>query len=180
MIKNIFVVTCCAVYMLSCAQSRKLENGRKVLVKKFKNIDKFNKSVFKDIEIDYFYKKTDFYMSDKDYNKIRDIGKDVNRKIQFYENGRVRFLSIDMDEPDPEKAGMRGVIYSKDNALRIDTQFANQAGHLSQGTYSVKVEGDKLYLLDDHFLIPQSEYICFVYQRSEKIPENWKQYKADW
>ncbi|SMO58718.1 hypothetical protein SAMN06265171_10337 [Chryseobacterium rhizoplanae] len=64
-------------------------------------------------------------MADKNYNKIRDIGKDVDRKIQFYENGRVRFLSIDMEEPDPEKTGMRGVIYSKNNALKIDTQFAN-------------------------------------------------------
>lgn len=180
MIKKIIVLASCAFFLFSCAQTRKLENGRKVLVKKFKNVDQFNTSIFKDIESDYFYKKIDFYMADKNYDKIRDIGKDVDRKIQFYENGRVRFLSIDKEEPDPEKAGMRGVMYIKNNALKIDTQFANQSGNISKGTYSVKVEGDKLYLLDDHFLVPRSEYICFVYQKAEKIPENWKQYKAEW
>ncbi|MFZ4929933.1 hypothetical protein [Chryseobacterium sp. Mn2064] len=180
MIKKIIVLAFCTVFIHSCAQSRKLENGRKVLVKKFKNIDQFNESIFKDIEADYFYEKIDFYMADKDYNKIRDIGKDIDRKIQFYKNGRVRFLSTDMKQPDPEKGGMRGVIYRRNNALKIDTQFANQAGHISKGTYSVKVEGNKLYLLDNHFLVPRSEYICFVYQKSEKIPENWKHYKADW
>ncbi|PWN68066.1 hypothetical protein [Chryseobacterium oncorhynchi] len=180
MVKNIIILVCSAIFFHSCAQSRKLENGRKVLTRKFKNIEHFDKSIFKDIDVDYFYKKVDFYMADKNFNKVRDIGNDINRKIQFYENGRVRFISVEMNEPDPEKTGMRGVIYFKKNLLKIDTQFASQGGHISKGTYSVKVEGDKLYLLDDNLLIPQSEYICFIYQKSEKIPENWKQYKADW
>lgn len=180
MVKNIIILTCCAIFIHSCAQSKRLEDGRKVLTKKFKNIDKFNKSIFKDIDVNHFYKKIDYYMADKNYNKIRDIGKDVDRKIQFYENGRVRFLSFEMNEPNPEKTGMRGIIYLQRGRLKIDTQFANQDGFISKGTYSMKVEGDKLYLLMDDFLIPQSEYICFVYEKAEAIPEIWKQYKADW
>ncbi len=31
-------------------------------------------------------------MANKNFQKVRDIGKDVDRKIQFYDNGRVRFL----------------------------------------------------------------------------------------
>lgn len=181
MIRQIIIFVCCVVFMKSCAQSRRLEDGRKVLVRKYKNIDRFDQSIFKDIDVNHFYKKIDYYMADKNYNKIRDIGNDVDRMIQFYENGRVRFLSFTMNEADPEKTGMRGIIYiNKKNNLKIDTQFANQDGHISKGTYSVKVEGDKLYLLDDNLLLPQSEYICFVYQKAEQVPESWRQYKADW
>ena len=46
---------------------------------------------------------------------------------------------------------------------------------------SVKIEGDYIFLLDDNFLVPGSEYICFVYKKSdEKVPEDWKKYPSDW
>lgn len=38
-------------------------------------------------------------MADKNYKKLRDIGKDVERSIQFYKNGRVRFLVLDIQIP---------------------------------------------------------------------------------
>ncbi|MCL8538904.1 hypothetical protein M9991_18705 [Chryseobacterium gallinarum] len=180
MIKNSFLLLCCVIFVQACAQTRKLEDGRKVLTKKYKNSKRFDRSIYNDIHTDYFYQKIDYYMADKNYSKIRDIGKDVDRRIQFYDNGRMRFLSFTMDEPDPEKTGMRGVIYLKNGKLKIDTQEADQGGRVFKGTYSAKVEGDKLYILHDNFLIPPSEYVCYVYQKSEKIPENWKQYKADW
>ena len=48
-------------------------------------------------------------------------------------------------------------------------------------SYSVKIEGDYVFLLDDNFLVPRSEYICFVYKKSdEKIPEDWQKYPSDW
>jgi len=74
---------------------------------------------------------------------------------------------------DPEITGRRGVIYKKNNKIKIDTDF--------KGSYSVKIEGDYIFLLDDNFLVPRDEYICFVYKKSdEKIPEEWKKYPADW
>ncbi|SMO58722.1 hypothetical protein SAMN06265171_10338 [Chryseobacterium rhizoplanae] len=60
MVRKIILLTSCVVFLFSCAQSRKLDNGREVLVKKFKNIDQFNASIFKDIDAGYFYKKIDF------------------------------------------------------------------------------------------------------------------------
>ncbi|WNI34717.1 hypothetical protein [Chryseobacterium sp. SG20098] len=181
MVRNILILLGSILFIQSCAQTRKLENGTKVFTKQFKNIDKFNKSILDKIDINHFYKKIDYYMADKNFNKVRDIGSDVDRKIQFYENGRVRFFSLGEEDPNPENAGRRGIIYMKNNSLKIDTQFANQDGNLSKGTYNVKVVGDKLYLLESNFSIfPPSENICYVYQKSEEIPEDWKQYKADW
>ena len=72
-------------------------------------------------------------------------------------------------------------LYKKNGKIKIDTQFANQSGDIFKGTYSVKIEGDYLFLLDDNFLVPRNEYICCVYKRStERIPEEWKKYPADW
>ena len=120
-------------------------------------------------------------MADKNYKKLRDIGEDVERSIQFYKNGRVRFFSFGYTDPNPEITGRRGVIYKKNGKIKIDTQFANQSGDIFKGSYSVKIEGDYIFLLDDNFLVPGSEYICFVYKKSdEKVPEDWKKYPADW
>ena len=44
-------------------------------------------------------------MADKNYKKLRDIGKDVERSIQFYKNGRVRFFSFGYTDPNPEITG---------------------------------------------------------------------------
>ena len=99
--------------------------------------------------------------------------------LQFYENGRVRFLYY--MNADPEITGRRGIIYKKNNKIKIDTDFANQGGTISKGSYSVKIEGDYIFLLDDNFLVPRNEYICFVYKKSdEKVPEDWKKYPSDW
>ena len=164
----------------SCSQTIKLSNGTKVLSKEYKNINKFNNSTLKDIDTDYFYEKVDYYMADKNFKKVRDIGSDVNRKIQFYKNGRVRFFSLGIEDPNPVNAGRRGIIYSTKNSRKVDTQFASQGGSISKGTYSLKVENDKIFLLDDNFLFSNSEYICYEYVKSEKIPEVWKNYNADW
>ncbi|QQV01951.1 MULTISPECIES: hypothetical protein [Chryseobacterium] len=181
MVRNILILLCSTIFINSYAQTRRLENGTKVLTKQFKNIDKFNKSILKEIDTNHFYKKIDYYMADKNFNKVRDIGSDVDRKIQFYENGRVRFFSLGEEDPNPENAGRRGIIYLKNGDLKIDSQGASQDGDIFRITLKVIVEGDKIYLLENNFsLFPPSEYSCYVYQKSEKIPENWKQYNADW
>ena len=52
--------------------------------------------------------------------------------LQFYENGRVRFLYY--MNADPEITGRRGIIYKKNNKIKIDTDFANQGGTISKGS----------------------------------------------
>lgn len=171
-----------SLFLNSCAQTTKLTNGTKVLTKKFKNINKFDASTLKNIDINYFYEKVDFYMADKNFNKIREIGSDTNRKIQFYKNGRVRFFSLGIEDANPQNAGRRGIIFKRDNSLLINSQTANQDGDLSVGTYKVKVLGEKIYLLDipSTLFFKPSEYICYEYVKTYKIPEDWKKYSTDW
>ncbi|AKK72620.1 hypothetical protein OK18_08270 [Chryseobacterium gallinarum] len=180
MVKNIIILLSSIFFIHPYAQTRRLANGTKVLTKKYKNIDKFNELAYRNIDIDYFYKQIDYYLSDKNFNKKRDYGSNAIRKIQFYNNGRIRILG--MEDPDPENAGMRGIIYLKDNHIRIDTQGASQDGDIFKITFKVKIEGDKIYLLEmpNTLLFQPSEYNCYIYQKAKKIPEDWKKYKADW
>src|SRR5690606_24381177 len=180
MVKNIIILLSSILFIHSCAQTRRLENGTKVLTKKYKNIDNFSELVFENIDIGYFYKQIDYYISDKNFNKIRDYGSNALRRIQFYNNGRIRIIGE--QDTNPENAGMRGIIYLKNDQIRIDTQGASQDGDIFRITYKIKIEGDKIYLLEIPYtlLFNPSEYNCYIYQKSEKIPEDWKKYKADW
>ena len=162
-------------------KSKYLENGIAKVPYNNKVFKRKNRNLSSEIDANFLYKKVNYYMADKNYKKLRDIGKDVERSIQFYENGRVRFFSFGYTDPNPEITGRRGIIYKKNGKIKIDAQFGNQSGDVYKGTYSVKIEGDYIYLLDDNFLVPRSEYICFVYKKSdEKVPEEWKKYPADW
>lgn len=163
----------------SCSNTKILGDGTKVLLNKYKNRKYFNSETYNLIDANCFYKEVDCYIADLNYKKIRDIGRtqtDVN--IQFYNNGCIRILMY--KDGNPKNTGKRGVIYMKNNFLKIDTQFSDQNGNISRGSYSIKVQGDKLYLLDNNFLFTRAEYFCKVFEKSEKIPEFWKQYEADW
>lgn len=48
---------------------KKIRDGTIVLGKKFTDIDKFDKSILETIDVDYFYKKIDYYMANKNFNK---------------------------------------------------------------------------------------------------------------
>ena len=179
--KIIITLLLCTILYSCSAPYYKLLGGKKVLKNKYKNIKYFDPNIYKSIDINYFYIVESGYLVDNKYKKKRDIGKDVERSIQFYKNGRVRFFSFGYTDPNPEITGRRGIIYKKNNKIKIDTQFGNQSGDVYKGSYSVKIEGDYIFLLDDNFLVPRSEYICFVYKKSdEKVPEDWKKYPADW
>ena len=181
MVKIIITLLLCTILYSCSAPYYRLADGRKVIKSKYKNIKYFDANIFNEIDVNFLYKKVDYYMADKNYKKLRDIGEDVERSIQFYKNGRVRFFSFGYTDPNPEITGSRGIIYKKNGKIKIDTQFANQGGTISKGSYSVKIEGDYIFLLDDNFLVPRNEYICFVYKKSdEKIPEEWKKYPSDW
>ena len=177
---RVILIVLLGFIVISCFPSPyyRLADGRKVIKSKYKNIKYFDPNIYKSIDINYFYIVESGYLVDNKYKKKRDI--DVAKYVlQFYENGRVRFLYY--MNADPEITGRRGIIYKKNGKIKIDTDFANQGGTISKGSYSVKIEGDYIFLLDDNFLIPGSEYICFVYKKSdEKVPEEWKKYPADW
>ena len=91
------------------------------------------------------------------------------------------FLVLDIQIPIQKSQVEEGLYSKKNGKIKIDAQFGNQSGDVYKGTYSVKIEGDYIFLLDDNFLVPRSEYICFVYKKSdEKIPEDWQKYPAKW
>lgn len=157
----------------------KLADGQKVLKNKYTNIKDFNKTIFNKIDTAYFYKKVDYYIANKNYKKVRDIGTDVDRTIQFYGNGRVRFFSFNYLDANPEVTGRRGIIYQKRGNIKIDTQFADNWGRVSKGAYSVKIKNDTLFLYDDNTFL-KSEFICMKFVKYEKIPEDWNKYRAEW
>jgi hypothetical protein len=120
-------------------------------------------------------------MADKNYKKLRDIGKDVERSIQFYNNGAVRF--IDYLEPNPEKSGGRGVFYIRNEKMFIDKFGLSSDRSGITYSYRLKVEGDYIYLrrFQKVFFSESSESLCFVYKKSdEKVPEEWQKYAVDW
>lgn len=55
----------------------------------------------------------------------------------------MRFFSLNNESPNPRDSGRRGIIYKKNNSIKIDTQFADETGYFSKGTYTVKIEEDK-------------------------------------
>jgi hypothetical protein len=87
-----------------------------------------------------------------------------------------------MEDANPKNAGRRGIIYVKNLSLRIDSQSADQDGNLFVGSYKVKIQHDKIYLLElpNTILFKPSEYICYEYQKTYKIPASWKKFQADW
>lgn len=168
------------ILVQSCSQTRRLQDGQKILVSKYRNIDKFDNTIFKLIDKDYFYVETDYYACDKNFKKkIRDFGSYTTRNMQFYDNGRIRIFGH--KKPDPEITGRRGIAYINKKEIFLDTQGASQDGDIFKMTYKIKVDGDKIFMREASYtLFGTSEKSCYVYQKSEKVPENLKQYKADW
>lgn len=175
--KIIIAITLISLY--SCAKTQTLKDGTKTLSKKFKNQEKFDNKIYDVIDDNFFYQEMDHYFVNKNYVKTRSIENSrTSYFLQFYPNGRIRFIQT--KEPDPDITGRRGVIYLKGDMIKLDTQFSNQGGAVSKGTYSVRVIGDKLYLYDDNSLGKLQEFICHVFVKSERIPEDWKKFRVSW
>lgn len=173
------VLSILLLLLYSCANTQILVDGSKTLTKKYKNRGKFNSIIYNVIDSNFLYKEVDSYLVDKNYVKKRPIGSSkTSHFLQFYSNGSIRFLLY--KEPNPEITGRRGIIYLEDDKIKIDTQFANQGGSISKGTYSVKVNDDKLFLYDDNSFLPKSEFICIVFEKSEMVPIDWAKYKVEW
>lgn len=173
-----------SLFFLSCIPTERLPGGSKVPQRGyvFKNTKKINKSVYEVVDTLYFYKLTGTFFSDKSFNKTRnDEFNGSTQRLQFYQNGRIRMFSEKSKNANPNIIGRRGIIYADNKVIKIDITVADQNGSISIDTYTIKVFGDKLYLLENNtFFLNNNETMCFVYEKSDKIPKDWKQYKADW
>ena len=138
-----------------------------------------NRNLPKEIDTNYIYDLVAVGYCDKNFEQTRESSVLVAYYIQFYNNGAVRFINY--LEPNPERSGNRGVFYIRNEKMFVDKFGLSSDRSGNTYSYSVKIEGDYVFLLDDNFLVPRNEYICFVYKKSdEKIPEDWQKYPSDW
>ncbi len=147
----------------------------------FNNKKKFNPIIYKTIDSSYFYILVNSYWADKNFNKTGECGGRVGTVLQFYNNGNVREFAISEMSADPEYTGQRGVVYTKNNQIKVDLFSSISDGDMAILSYKVKIDGNKLYLLETLFSpFGNGETHCYLYEKYEKIPEDYKQYKADW
>ncbi|WP_131555329.1 hypothetical protein [Sphingobacterium deserti] len=157
------------------------------MLKKYRNIDKFDPSIYEQIDTNYLYQEIGTCYADRKVGNIRDFKKEErNVRIQFYPRGYLRLIAFSEkpEGPDPEVTGARGVIYKKGGKTKIDRQIADQDGTLQRGIFLVRVDGDRIYVMYapvvTNYLFFDNSFECDVYQKAEKVPEDWKKYKPDW
>ena len=155
-------------------------NGNKVPKKNFKFSNKKNIDIYsfkKNIEIDFFYEVDEIYESDRNFNFIGNHKIKGNGLIQYYENVCVRTMNKKFMNPDPQKIGGRGIIYSQNGILNCDIFSGGYNNKMYVETYKIKIENNKYYFLQTHNL---SGNMCYVYVKGEKVPEEYKKYEAIW
>lgn len=171
--------------IFSCGlPSNRLNEGRGNKVPKenyvFKNVSRIQIDNFKEIiDINYFYYRTEYFESNKNYEVLNNRRiEDKNKlKLQFYENGRVRWGG---NNPSPDINGHRGIIYFKDEQLFSDIFLGMSSGHntgMNIKTFKIKIEQDTLLFLERGQV---SGNTCSVFIKGEKIPEEYKKYNANW
>jgi hypothetical protein len=162
-------------------KDKELEDGSIVpAVYRYKNIKYFDESIYQEIDINHLYTRKYEYIADAKFNYLKDDYQEgISRTIQFYPDGHVRMFSFDKTNPDPEKAGRRAVIYKKKDKIFIDETYGFEGSDITICTISTKIIDGKLYILHDSDFL-KSKYRCEVYEKGEKIPDSWKQYKPDW
>lgn len=185
MVNKILINLCILTILSSCIPTERTVSGHKIPTKKFdfKNKNKFTIGIYDVINPNHLYRLTDMYFTDNNFVKMRGgIFDGLVQILQFYPNGAARMFPQNYMNPDPNIIGDRGVIYKKNNWLKIDLTSSDQDGSLFIQSYKIKVEKDKLYLLEEGntFLFNPSEYICYVFEKSEKVPDDWKKFSADW
>ena len=169
------------LFLNSCISQIRLKDGTRVPDKNyvFKNSSKFDVEIFNKINNNYLYELKENYFVDRSNNKIRNFGTPTARYLQFYNTGQVR--DIYYFEPNPSLTGKRGFVYMNKGKIQLDITQATQDGDIYINTFRVVIEEDKLYLVESSFsLFGNNSRECYVYEKSEKIPEDWKQYKANW
>jgi hypothetical protein len=148
----------------------------------FKNRIYFNDTIFKSINFTHLYKLKDSYYCDSNMNKIENKKNQYSNWIlilQFYKNGNIRRFAEKFSSPDPEKEGNRGIVYTKNKQIYIDICEAISNNVMVINTYRINIKGDVLILKSEN---PGARYApsCFVFEKSDKLPDDWNSYKADW
>lgn len=170
------------VLLNSCTAQQTLKDGITTVPPNgyvFKNKKKFTKDILQNINENYLYRLKERYYADSNFNKKSTASLLGAYYLQFYANGCVR--GIDYLQTDTNISGYRGIVYLKNQQIYIDRAGLSSDRSLKIYTYVLKIEGNKIFLLEKpNTLFKPSEYTCMVYERSEKIPEDWKAYKADW
>ncbi|WHF51963.1 hypothetical protein QGN23_01500 [Chryseobacterium gotjawalense] len=145
---------------------------------RFSNKYKFSSDTLKDIDINYFYELEYSYDSDPNfYKKGEKIAATWGKTLQFYPNGQVREFAKKFSNKNRNITGNRGILY-QDKYLFIDMYGAISDGAMRIITYKIKIENDKIFLLEKTFL--GGDNLCRVFAKKNKIPEDWKQYEANW
>lgn len=137
---------------------------------KFKNADKFDNSIYKQIDANAYYELVDVFWSNSKYEKLGNHTYPPSA-LQFYINGYLRRVRLDKINTDYDYSGHRGVIYlDKNRNVKIDLfQGISQDGSVGIVTYSIKIEGEKIYMLAPRkSFINGNDRVCYVYKKREK------------
>ena len=127
---------------------------------KLNNIKYFRAELLNDISTDEYYREIQLYYSNRNFEKIKDLSSESYRVLRFQKDGYV----ISSKSKITLKYEYGGVLYKKNNQVYIDLIEGTQDGCPTINRYKVKIVGDKLYLLEDNFLI-NFERVCYVYQK---------------
>lgn len=183
--KKLFNYLILITIVFSSCETKRLESGTIVLKRRFTNISKFDSSIYKQIDTNYFYKGIGICFTNNSMTKFSDCEPNLEwLKMQFYPDGHIRTISkYRIESPDPSVTGMRGVIYLDRDKLRIDHQSAYVKG-IYKGRFKVKVKGNRIYMVEQlpwlTRLINNNHHECEVYEKADLVPGEWKKYKPDW
>ena len=182
----IFIIT---IIFFNCSipSYRLLQDGDKVPKQgyKFKKSNKFDPSIYDKIDPNYLYICIEEYTSGNNFKELSPKEKSNWPFIyQFYSNGSVRRMTKFSVDKDPNCKGNRGVVYkNKRGNICIDMYDGVGDGFMQIVSYKVRIEDEKLYIMENigdfAFLMGQTTQ-CLIFQKWKEVPQEWKQYTADW
>lgn len=126
---------------------------------KLRNIKYFNNDLLKTIDTVGYYQCTGIYFSDENYKIITELSNGTARILKFKSNGYIEFSG-----GTPNHNGYNGILYFKNDQLKIDLIGGTSDGGKILRTYNLKIEGNKLHLLEDN-LFMRRELIYYIYER---------------
>ena len=174
---------------LSCGLPyRRLDNGNGNKVPKenytFRNQNKFNSTLYNEaVDTSYFYALLSIYGCDKKFAYIVNarMEKDPTKRVlQFYKNGQVRLMNINFMKPSPEIEGSRGIVYFKKKEMYFDFFWSGSDHNMRISTSRIKINGDTLIMRQEDFFGLNKTGTCWTGKKENKIPENYKEFKANW
>lgn len=135
--------------LLSCGINLNSQN--------LKNIKYFESDILKQIDTVGYYQCVNIYFADNHYNIKRELNNDYKRILKFKNNGYIESNALSSN-----KEGYSGVIYMKNQKIKIDIIGGTSDRSKIIRTYKLKIEGNKLHLLEESAVI--NELIYYVYE----------------